>query len=197
MATRSGAALIRSARHVLAELDRASLEMQHLESKLTKTLVIGAMPTTAMTFLGASLARFAKSNPTVTVRIVDEPMPLLLPKLVAGRLDLIVGGQISSAVPDGIRTIDLYTDQMLIAVSNQHPLARSRATPWSKLMEYPWVLPPPSNAISIEFYSALRRFNLPAPTNVIEAIGSDMTLTLMEEAQALALLPQKMATVLA
>lgn len=197
VATRSGAALIRSARHVLAELDRASLEMQQLESKLARTLVVGAMPTTAIAFLGAALALFSKRNPAVTVQVVDEPMPLLLPKLVAGRLDLIVGGQVRSAVPEGIRTVDLYPDLMEIAMSKQHPLARSRSTPWPKLLEYPWVLPPPNNAVSIEFYSALRRLNLPAPTNVIEALGSDMTITLMEEAKALSLLPKKLTTVLA
>lgn len=197
VATRSGAAMIRAARHVLTELDRASQEMQQLETKLAKTLILGAMPTTAISFLGAALALFSKRNPGVTVRVVDEPMPLLLPKLVAGRLDLIVGGQVRSAVPEGIRTVDLYTDLMQIAMSKHHPLARSRSTPWHKLLEYPWVLPPPTNALSIEFYSALRRLNLNAPTNVIEALGSDMTITLMEESQALSFLPKKIVTVLA
>lgn len=196
VATRSGATLIRASRLILSELDRASLEMQQLESKLAKTLVVGAMPTTAMTFLASALAMFSKLNPSITVQVEEEPMPLLLPKLVAGKLDLIVGGQVRAAVPEGIRTVDLYTDLMQIAISKKHPLAKAKSPTWSKMMEYPWVLPPPNNAVSIEFYSALRRLNLTAPSNLIEALGSDMTLSFMEEAQALSLLPEKLIQVL-
>jgi len=194
--TLHGLSLIRAARHALSELERASQEMQRLDRDEKHTLVIGQMPTTAMTFVGAAAAHLMQKNPYIATRIVDGATPALLPQLLSGKIDLVVGGQVRSAIHDGLEVIDLYTDPMVLVASHKHPVIKIKKPAWAQCMEYPWVVPPATNAVGMAFINAINRLGLDSPSRTMETVSTDTVMALLEHSQAIALVPQRLAGVL-
>lgn len=196
-ATPAGAKFVRAARAALAEIERASIELQWPADAARRVLVVGAMPTTGWMLLADAVARFRMAHPAITVRVVDGTTGALLPQLVAGRVDLVVGARLRAAVPDGIEAIPLYDEVMQLVAAPRHPLVRARSVTWERIAAMPWVLPPVGNPIRLAFDHALRRNEWPAPEQVVEALASDTALALIESLQAVGLMPGRLAARLA
>ena len=90
VANRSGAALIRAARNALAELERAGAEMRGLEGTRRPTLIVGVMPTASLPCLAPAIARLARRDPGLPVRVVDGQTAALLSQLVSERIQVIL-----------------------------------------------------------------------------------------------------------
>ncbi|MBL8386433.1 MAG: LysR family transcriptional regulator [Burkholderiales bacterium] len=193
---RAGAALIRAARSALAELERASGDMENLARGLVRSLSIGAMPTSALALVAPAVALLGRRAPDVAVSVVEAPTNVLLPELVAGRIDLLVGARLRRAQPDGIEGFPLYDEPMQIVVAPRHPLVRRTRVGWDACIAHPWVLPPPSNPIRVSFERALRRAGLPSPARVTDALMTDLVIGLLAEADAVNLMPDRQARAL-
>ncbi len=196
IANLSGAALIRAARSALAELERAGGEMENLDRGQTRSLAIGGMPTSALWLLSAAIARLTAREPSLAVSVIEAPTDSLLPQLLAGRLQLVVGARSRRALNDGMDAIPLYDEPMLIVVAPHHPLARRGRIAWEECIAYPWVLAPPANPLRIAFERAVRRAGWVSPPRVVHSLMSDLVLGLLAEAGAVNLMPDRQARAL-
>lgn len=195
--TAHGATLVRAARAALAELERAGAELrQPPGSAALRMLEVGVMPTAGRTLAAGAVARLRELHPELTVRLVEGPTGTLLPQLVAGRLDLILGARLRTTPPDGVNSLPLHDDPMRLIVAPKHPLSRLRAPRWERLAAVPWVLPPAGHPIRIAFDRALRRLGWPSPTVIVEALPSDTVVALVEEMGAIALTSGRLAALL-
>lgn len=82
---------------------------------------LGAFPTLAPYFLPQATRAIHKALPKLTLLLVEERTPLLLERLQAGTLDAAL-----LALPvaeDGLRTLPLFDDPFMLAVSPRHALA--------------------------------------------------------------------------
>lgn len=192
-ATPAGATLVRAARAALAELERAGLELQRPAHAAARVLVVGAMPTAGWSLLSDAVARWRMVHPSATVRVVDGPTGALLPQLVAGRLDLILGARLRPAVPQGIEGLALYEDSMRLVTAPRHPFARVQSLGWERAVTVPWVVPPEGHPVRVAFDRALRRQGWPAPGLMIEALSADSVLAMVESLDAIGLTPGRFA----
>jgi DNA-binding transcriptional LysR family regulator len=192
-ATPAGATLVRAARAALAELERAGAELQRPVGEAARTLTLGVMPTAGWTMLGDAVARLHAAHPAITVRLSDAPTGLLLPQLVAGRLDLILGARLRSPVPEGIESVPLYDDSMRLVAMPRHPLGRLRSVGWDRAAAVPWVLPPSGHPTRVAFDRALRRQGWAPPATVVEALSYDAVMAMIEALGAIALTPGRLA----
>ena len=178
-ATPAGATLVRAARAALAELERAGAELQRPVGEAARTLTLGVMPTAGWTMLGDAVARLHAAHPAITVRLSDAPTGLLLPQLVAGRLDLILGARLRSPVPEGIESVPLYDDSMRLVAMPRPPLGRLRSVGWDRAAAVPWVLPPSGHPTRVAFDRALRRQGWAPPATVVEALSYDAVMAMI------------------
>lgn len=193
VANRSGAALIRAARNALAELERAGAEMRGLEGTRRPTLIVGVMPTASLPCLAPAIARLARRDPDLPVRVVDGQTAALLSQLVSERIQVILGGRLRPALPEGVQSIGLYEDPMQLVVSRRHPLARAANPSWDRCIEIPWVLPPVGHPVRSDFDRALQINRLPAPKRVIEGLATDLVMALLDATPAINLMPLRLA----
>lgn len=196
VANRAGAALVRAARGALAELERASAELLGDQRADARTLLVGAMPTSPLAFLGRAIERLGRRMPDVNVRVVDGQTGQLLSQLVAGRLHLVAGARVRATIPDGIQAIDLFEDPLQLVAGPGHPLLRRRAPTWDECIAHPWVLPPPGNPTRAAFDRALRAHRLAPPQRIVEALSTDVVVAMLAEGGALNLMPRRLAAAL-
>lgn len=192
--TPHGATLVRAARAALAEIDRAGAELRRPAGAETlRLLAMGVMPTSGWSLGAEAVARLRTEQPEVSVRFVDGPTGVLLPQLVAGRIDLILGARLRTALPDGVEALPLHDDPMRLVVAPRHPLARLRAPGWERLAAVPWILQPTGHPTRIAFDRALRRLGRTAPPVIVEALAADTVLALLETMGAVALTSGRLA----
>lgn len=191
--TQAGATLVRAARAALAEIEHASVELQRPADAAVRTLNVGVMPTAGATLLADALALLHAARPATLVRLAEAPTGVLMPQLVAGRLDLILGARARPTVPDGIETMPLYEDSMRLFTAPRHPLGRLRTVTWERLAAVPWVLPPGGHPIRVLFDRALRRSGWQPPRRVVEALPSDTAVAIVEALGAIGLTPARLA----
>lgn len=194
--TPGGMALIRSARDVLAELDRAGAEMEQLTRGQSRSLVIGAMPSAALSVLAPALALLRRAEPALVLRVSEGVTEDLLTQLVAGRLDVALGARFRPSLPEGLTAHALYADPLVFVAGPRHSAALRESITWDELAALPWILTPPTHPLRAGFERALRHRGMVAPSRVIDSSMMDLTLGLVAEGEAVAFMAQRQANYL-
>ena len=131
--TRIGQALLPRALAVLQELAAAKSETQSLLEGLQGELRVGCIPTIMPFFLAPRLPAFVEMYPAITLRLLEDTTARLLERLRSGDLDLaVIALPISS--PD-IVCSELFREEILLAVTPDHPMAQSPAVNLSQLRQ--------------------------------------------------------------
>ena len=126
-----GEALLPRALAVLQELAAARSETQSLLDGVQGELRVGCIPTVMPFFLAPRLPAFVKIYPNVSLRLLEDTTARLLERLRSGDLDLaVVALPISS--PD-IVCSELFREEILLAVTSDHPMAQHPAVSLSQL----------------------------------------------------------------
>lgn len=191
--TALGAVIIRSARDVMAELERAAAAVEQLRRGRLSTLALGALPGAALGVLAPALTLLRQREPSVALQVSEAPTDELLSRLVAGRLDVVLGARFRRALPEGVTVHPLYVDPLVIAAAPTHPVARPGSIPWAELAASPWILTPPTNPLRLSFERALRERGLPLPVEVIDSSMMDLSLRMVAAGEALTLSPRRQA----
>jgi len=122
--TERGAAFVRRATRILEDLESARQEAASDEALLRGTLTVGVLPTIAPYLLPPALAKFRKSFPGVKAIVQEEVTARLLQLLAAGDLDFAI---LSPPLNDDRMDFEtLFEEELLLAVPQDHPLARQR-----------------------------------------------------------------------
>lgn len=142
--TASGEALLRHARHMLAHVEAAELEIAGLRDRLAGRLAIGAYPTAAATLVPRAIARLREEHPALTVDLWEAGSPAQLRRLRAGRIELAVMA-IGEGLPDydftGLRIEVVRTGRgMGVVVHADHPLASRDEVHVDDLAQEAWIV---------------------------------------------------------
>ncbi|MCW2876810.1 MAG: LysR family transcriptional regulator [Sphaerisporangium sp.] len=142
--TQSGEALLRHARHMIAHVEAAELEIAGLRDRIAGRLVVGAYPTAAATLVPRAIARLRKAHPALTVTLWEAGSPGQLRRLRAGRIEVAVVA-IGEGLPDydftGLRIEVVRTGRGLgVAVSEDHPLASREEVHVDDLAQEAWIV---------------------------------------------------------
>ncbi|MEU9336546.1 LysR family transcriptional regulator [Streptomyces sp. NPDC048290] len=139
--TPAGHTLHRHALDVLDRLARAERELAVLHAGQGGLLHVGAFATAHIRLVPAALRALRKARPDVEVIAVESPTASLMSRLSDGTLDLAVVSDYPSGLPaaDGVTTSALRDDQLLVALSHDHPLADAEAIDLRALRDEVWV----------------------------------------------------------
>jgi len=142
--TQSGEALLRHARHVLAHVEAAELEIAGLRDRIAGRLAVGAYPTAAAALVPRAIARLQRAHPALTVSLWEAGSPAQLRRLRAGRIEMAVVA-IGEDLPDydftGLRIEVVRTGRgMGVAVHAAHPLASRDEVHVDDLAQEAWIV---------------------------------------------------------
>ncbi len=196
--TPAGASLIRHARDMLAQAQRASEELEAIANGIGGRLEVGLLTVAAAVLVPQATLRFKTQAHATTVALHEGTLDQLMPALQSGRLDLVVGRIPKDMADEATLAFDpLFDDPPVIVAAATHPLARRRALQWRDLDGLPWILPPLGAPMHRRLLAVLADHGLGAPTDVIESNTSVGNLPLLRDSARLCLEPRSRAHELA
>lgn len=119
--TPAGETLYRYALRIVNEVEQAKRELAETNGTQRGTVKIGVLPTISPYFLPRVLAQFAHTCPALEVVVVEDRAADLLHQIDVSQLDLAL---LSLPIPEnGFEQETLFTEEFLLTVPSEHPLA--------------------------------------------------------------------------
>lgn len=187
--TASGDSLIAHARTVLAEIRRANADLDLIRDVATGNVLVGAAPVVVADLLPRTLARFLETSPDVNVAVSEGTNRDLLPALLTGALDMVIGPLMPDGPDPACTEQVLYYNELAIVARAQHPLAAAAQLTFADLADQEWILPPRNAAPRGQLDNAFRRAGLEPPPRAVESSSMSCVRTLLLETDRLAVLP--------
>lgn len=132
---------------------------------------IGTLPTASATIMPDAVADFLKIGTGSQVTIVSGENRVLLNSLRLGELDLVVGRLAAPEYMTGLTFEPLYSEEVAIIVSPNHPLLARRNFTLGALANYT-VLMPTKNSVIRPFVDRLLLTNgIPDLPNTVETVS--------------------------
>jgi LysR family cyn operon transcriptional activator len=138
--TEAGALLLGFAVRALREVDDGIAMLQPGGGGLTGRLRIGATHTFNISLIPECVALFLDRHPTVQIQVEELSAGGIGERLAAGALDLGIAYRPSA--PTDLRFEPLFHEEMVLVVSERHPLAARRRIRMVELHQQPLVLLP-------------------------------------------------------
>jgi DNA-binding transcriptional LysR family regulator len=191
--TTFGEAMIRYARGVLHDFDHALNEIDALASGSSGLVRIGSVMGAVPTILADTLNHFHESNPNVRLSILVETSDLLVPALIRGELDIVLG-----RLPDGFHGNNLLIDPleaepMCVVGRPGHPMMRKRKLAIGDLLKCRWILHPDGSPMRRRIDQAFRAAGIVFIPDILETASILATTSLLAKTDALSVVPEHVA----
>ncbi|MEW6437151.1 MAG: LysR substrate-binding domain-containing protein [Pseudomonadota bacterium] len=182
-----GEAMVRRARHILAEIQELPEYAAQEILPLGKHLRLGVIPSVAPFVLPKLLASLSQSYPALHLRVREGLTQSLLTELSSGRLDAAFIAHVPSL--DGIEMVELGKDPFYLAVKRGHPLAARTQVTKAHLASEPLLLLDHGHCLREHAMEALGRDAI-AEENDVRAASLLTLVQLVEAGMGITLLPK-------
>ena len=185
--TEAGEALLPHARAAMTQVEAARAEMAERIGLRRGRASIGTPPTVGTQLLPTVLAAFNKRYPGIELRLHEAGVQTLLDLLETGLTDVAV---VTLPVEDEhLTVVPLFTEEMVIAVWKDHPLATRTTVQISDLKDEPWVLSPENYELREATLNACQAAGF-APRVVLDGGETDTLLRFVVAGIGVALVPR-------
>ncbi len=186
--TEFGHSLLRHAETVNVQVQDAVNEIAWLRGGAVGTVSIGAGPAWLRRHLPVSLARTVTRNPGIQARVVGGYDDILLRALRRGELDFVVAELPSPELSQDLLIERLTSDELGPCCRQGHPLAGLEQPEPAELLEFPWIVPPPSTRSQRRLRALFIAVDLPPPRIVVETESMALILNMLRDSDALSFL---------
>jgi LysR family hydrogen peroxide-inducible transcriptional activator len=185
--TARGRLLVPRASEILRQLDEALRDWNDLDGLRRGEVTLGCLPTTGAYVLPPLLRQFRETHPELTVRLREESSPRLAEALADGEIDLALVDE--AGLAPGLRWSPLFTEPLLVAVSQDHPLATRGAIAAEALAGEPLIVMKSGHGFRTIVLDFLESRGI-APTIVYESSGIETVQALVEAGLGVSLVPR-------
>jgi DNA-binding transcriptional LysR family regulator len=192
-----GQRLTARAADVLQQLDRARHEIDALRVGLSGRLVLGAVSTVNATLVPKAIAVLRQRAPNVGLALDEDSADRLIARLRDRSIDLAVVRMWHPVMHEGLSHRVLMDEPLVLAVGGSHPLLGVADISWDRVMGYPWCIPKAGSPAHGALGALLASHGLRIPEAAVESISITLNLSLLADANFVALLPRQLATRLA
>ena len=190
--TQLGLEFVRHGKTILAQLDQTARALDSLARGAGGHVVLGTLLTASSFLLPRTLARLRRNRPNIRFKIVEGTNDQLMPRLISGELDLIVGRLSEFRHRNDLEQEALCADAMSIVARINHPFAQSANVSLAELADAEWVLPPAETTLRRQFEMIFHKSGLSAPQAAIESVSFLNNRLLLQETDMLGVWPRAM-----
>ncbi|CAB3750371.1 LysR family transcriptional regulator [Paraburkholderia solisilvae] len=185
-----GVVTLAYARRALAELTRFAADLDVKRKGGHGQLTVGAIMGAAPDLLAMAVASLKTERPLLNVCILGETSDQVVQLLHRREIDLALGRLTNPLQHNDFSFEPLARETLLLIVRAVHPLARRTALTLPELIDWPWVAQPITSPARVLFEEELARAGLTTPANLTECASIFATLQLLENYDAVAMLPE-------
>lgn len=139
--TAAGQAVIRSARHILAELRRLDEELDSLSAPGARRISVGTNSAAAASVLPHILVQLRQASPDMQVIVTEGDDETLLAALGAAVVDVVLGDLPPGGERDGLVREVVHEDHVVMVARADHPLFATDPT-LAMIERYDLIVPP-------------------------------------------------------
>lgn len=192
-ATAYGETLVRYARTLFAELGEARGELSALAAGATGTLRIGGVTGAVPELLAPAIRHMQSQRPGVKLFVLVNTSEVMLDALRMGTLDLAVCPLPADTDLSDLDATPLADEPLCIVARVSHPLARRRSVALSDLAGASWLLQTPDSPMRRDVDAMLASAGLRVPSVLIETVSIVATLAMLQQSDAITVMPQALA----
>ena len=189
-----GDSLIRHGKLIFAQVSNAAQELDDLNEGNSGRVVVGTLLAASTGLLPRAIDILLDERPNVAIKIIEGTNEVLMPSLLSGEIDLVVGRLPSHRHRDKIKQEKLFEDRVLAVVGNQHPLAGKRSVSFDQAKPFGWILPPMETSLRRQidhFFVGQQQYQ---PPNAIESVSYLANRALLQSRDLIGLMPAEVMT---
>jgi DNA-binding transcriptional LysR family regulator len=189
-----GEVMIRYARGVLHDFEHAEDEITALGRGAAGLVRVGTVMGPMPTLLKRSVSAFKAANPRVRLSILVDTSDLLIPGLVRGDLDVVLG-----RLPDQFENSDLNVElfekgePMSVVARPGHKLFDAKSVDIADLVDLTWILHPSGSPMRRRVEAALQVASLTKAIDIIETASILAATALIEGTDMISVVPRDVA----
>lgn len=184
-----GDTLIRHGKLIFAQVSSAAQELDDLNEGNSGRVVVGTLLAASTKLLPAAIATVLRDRPKVAIKISEGTNEVLMPALLSGEIDLVVGRLPSHRHRDKLKQEKLFEDRVLAVVGNDHPLATAKSLPFDQIKPFGWILPPLETTLRRQVDQFFISQNQYAPPFAIESVSYLANRALLQSSDWIGLMP--------
>ncbi|MCF6233835.1 MAG: LysR family transcriptional regulator [Rhodobacteraceae bacterium] len=187
-----GEVMIRHGKLIFAQVSNAAQELDDLKEGNSGRVVVGTLLAASTGLLPVAIDILLAERPKVAIKISEGTNQVLMPALLSGEIDLVVGRLPSHRHRDKIKQENLFEDRILAVVGNQHPLANTRLVSFEQIKPFGWILPPLETTLRRQvdhFFVSQQQY---LPPLAIESVSYLSNRTLLQTRDLIGLMPAEM-----
>jgi DNA-binding transcriptional LysR family regulator len=189
-----GEVMIRYAQGALHEFEYAEAQIAELARGAAGMVRIGTVMGPVPTVLTRGILAFKAQHPKVRIALEVGTSDTLLPALIRGDFDLVLGRLPDQLDAQGL-DIQLFEqgERMRIIARPGHPLASVADPSLADLASLTWILHPLGSPMRRQVENALKAAQLIQPLDIIETASILATTALLESSDMIAVAPNDVA----
>ncbi|PZQ56681.1 MAG: transcriptional regulator [Novosphingobium pentaromativorans] len=156
----TGKVLTATARKLLSTIRDLETELDRLSDGQQRTIRVGALPVAAHGLLPAVLANAGSRTANLSISVVEGRTDQMIPSLLSGEIDVIVGRLYPPGQSDGLERRVLYNEPISLVARSDHPLFAMPAISVAEVQRFSLVLPAVSTLMERDVREILRQIGL-------------------------------------
>lgn len=191
-----GAAFIKHARVILAELDNLEKEVSGINTGLAGEVRVGSVTGPAAGCLMPAILKVQQAAPDIEVTVEVGPSTSLIRGLDEGRFDFVIARLPPEYDSAGFRILPARTEEVALIVRGSHPLAGERKIPLGQLATFPWVIQERGSPIRQAVEGAFVAAGVPIPKRVTQSSSLLVMLAMIEKTDVVVPITAELAALL-
>jgi DNA-binding transcriptional LysR family regulator len=191
--TEYGEIFARHAKVLLAQLRHAAEELENLRVGYSGKVTVGTLLAASASILPDAIVLLKKERPGVAISVIVGTYDILMPSLLAGDLDMVLGRLPSEGHSRALVYEEFYAEPSCVVVRRGHPLTRKRRLALRDLTNEPWLLPLPETALHRQIERAFIDAGASLPKNVIESVSILTNRVLLRKSDCIGVMPYHVA----
>jgi len=191
--TAYGDIFARHAKIVLAQLRHAAEELESLRAGYSGKVTVGTLLAASASILPDAIALLKKQRPGVAISVVVGTYDILMPSLLVGDLDMVLGRLPEEGRSRALIYEEFYAEPICVVTRRGHPLARKRRLSLRDLANEAWLLPLPETDLRRQIERAFVEAGAPLPRNVIESVSILTNRVLLRKSDCVGVMPYHVA----
>ncbi len=184
-----GDTLIRHGKLIFAQVSNAAQELDDLSEGNAGRVVIGTLLAASTGALPEAIDIVLSERPNVAIKITEGTNEVLIPQLLSGEIDLVVGRLPAHRYRNKITQETLFDDTVQAVVGAQHPLARQPGLSFADIKPYGWILPPLETTLRRQVDQFFIREDQYIPHLSIESVSYLANRSLLQARDVICLMP--------
>ena len=184
-----GDTLIRHGKLIFAQVSSAAQELDDLSEGNSGRVVVGTLLAASPSLLPNAIELLLTDRPKVAIKIHEGTNEILMPALLSGEIDMVVGRLPSRRYREKIMREKLFDDGITAVVGVQHPLADCEAVTFGQIREFGWVLPPLETTLRRQIDQFFVRQQQYSPPLAIESVSYLANRALLQSRDLIGLMP--------